>query len=32
MVFKTGQRSDLNAKDFLVFKVVDINSLDNDEI
>ena len=32
MVFKTGQRADFNAKDFLVLKVGDIYTLDNDEI
>ena len=31
MVFKIGQRADFNAKDFLVLKVGDIYSLDNDE-
>ena len=32
MVFKIGERADFNAKDFLVLNVVDIYSLDNNEI
>ena len=32
MVFKTGQRADFTAKDFLVLMVGDIYSLDSDEI